>query len=331
MSDEDDLLATVDGDSGEFEEDPSHSQPRIGRYEILDRLGAGGMGTVFLAHDPELDRKVAIKLLHGGASQVSHARLVREAQAMAKLSHPNVAAVFDVGWFGKQVFMAMEYLAGGTLKQWLAKPRSVDEVLPVFIAAGRGLAAAHAIGLVHRDFKPANVLLSSELVPKVTDFGLVRSERVRSGGSSSSGSGRVQVVRRAGSGALPQAQQAPAREGREGDSAVVQPVQRSGSSALSSSSGLSSSGLVSASVSGISSSALELELTAPFCVGLAGGSGPSGSDLGVAVDGTAPPPGHTFFHNAGPPGCQFGSFADIATNNVTPKGRWCIGFTGAKL
>ncbi|MCA9659365.1 MAG: hypothetical protein KC486_13550 [Myxococcales bacterium] len=78
-------------------------------------------------------------------------------------------------------------------------------------------------------------------------------------------------------------------------------------------------------------SALELELTAPFCVGLAGGSGPSGSDLGVAVDGTAPPPGHTFFHNAGPPGCQFGSFADIATNNVTPKGRWCIGFTGAKL
>ena len=151
---------------------------RIGRYVIIERVGTGAMGVVYGAYDPELDRKVALKLIkpgQGGAKDTARARLLREAKAIARLQHPNVVAVHDVGVFEDQVFLAMEFVAGGTIKSWLAdKPRSWREILDVFIAAGRGLAAAHAAGLVHRDFKPDNVLLDKEGRPRVVDFGIAR-------------------------------------------------------------------------------------------------------------------------------------------------------------
>ena len=153
----------------------------IGRYIVLERLGEGGMGVVYSAYDPELDRKVAIKLLQGNADG-SHsvggdqAWLLREAQALARLSHPNVVAVHDVGTLpGHRVFVAMEQVDGQTLRRWYKeKPRTVGEVLHVMIAAGHGLAAAHAAGLVHRDFKPDNVLVGNDERVRVMDFGLAR-------------------------------------------------------------------------------------------------------------------------------------------------------------
>ncbi|HEY7375739.1 MAG TPA: serine/threonine-protein kinase, partial [Polyangia bacterium] len=151
---------------------------RIGRYLIIERVGAGAMGVVYGAYDPELDRKIAVKLLKGGDAgpeDAARARLLREAKAMARLAHPNVIAVYDVGIFDGQIFLAMEFLSAGTLRSWLAdRPRGWREVLDVFVAAGRGLAAAHAAGLVHRDFKPDNVLLDKEGRPRVVDFGLAR-------------------------------------------------------------------------------------------------------------------------------------------------------------
>jgi len=151
----------------------------VGRYLVLHKLGEGGMGLVYAAYDPELNRKVAVKLLRPsvrGAASPATARLLREAQAMAKISRPNVISVFDVGALGEnQVFVAMEFVDGGTLNDWLLKQkRTVREVIKLFIEAGRGLAAAHAAGLVHRDFKPENVLLGSDGRVRVTDFGLAR-------------------------------------------------------------------------------------------------------------------------------------------------------------
>ncbi|MBC8073951.1 MAG: protein kinase, partial [Deltaproteobacteria bacterium] len=155
---------------------------KLGRYVILARVGSGGMGVVFSAYDPELDRKVAIKLLRGspggsGPKELAEqrARLLREAQAMAKLSHANVITVHDVGTFDDQVFVAMEFVDGNTLGGWLRERRRPwREVLPMLLAAGRGLAAAHAVNLVHRDFKPDNVLLGKDGRVLVTDFGLAR-------------------------------------------------------------------------------------------------------------------------------------------------------------
>ena len=138
---------------------------KIGRFVVLREIGAGGMGVVCAAYDPELDRKVAVKLLHPSLSgsdreDVARARLQREAQALARLSHPNVVAVHDVGTFAGQVFVAMEFVHGATLTAHLAKtPRAWPEVLEIFMAVGRGLAAAHAAGLVHRDLKPKSDLL----------------------------------------------------------------------------------------------------------------------------------------------------------------------------
>ena len=151
----------------------------IGRYQVLRSLGAGGMGEVVLARDPELDRKVAIKLLKAGKDRDdAQVRLLREAQAMARLSHPNVVQIHDVGMFGERVFLAMELIEGETLAQWLAgEKRTWREVVAVFVAAGRGLAAAHAAGLIHRDFKPDNVLLARDGRVCVADFGLARGER----------------------------------------------------------------------------------------------------------------------------------------------------------
>jgi tRNA A-37 threonylcarbamoyl transferase component Bud32/tetratricopeptide (TPR) repeat protein len=151
----------------------------VGRYVVLARLGAGAMGVVYAAYDPELDRKVALKLLRPQEETADRARrqarMVREAKAIAKVSHPNVVAIHDVGVHEGQVFMAMEHLSGGTLADWLAeKRRPWREIVKTFIAVGQGLAGAHAEGLVHRDFKPDNVLIDKNGVPKVVDFGLVR-------------------------------------------------------------------------------------------------------------------------------------------------------------
>jgi len=122
---------------------------------------------------------VAVKVLRRWGDQRMQERLRREAQAMARLAHPNVAAVYDVGAFGDQIFIAMEYVDGETLSRWLATPRPVAEVLEVFRAAGRGLAAAHAAGIVHRDFKPENVLIGNDGRVCVGDFGLARAAGVR--------------------------------------------------------------------------------------------------------------------------------------------------------
>ncbi len=152
----------------------------VGRYVIVEPIGAGGMGQVYSAVDPELGRKVAIKLVLGEADgskmkSAGQARLVREAQAMAQLSHPNVVSVFDVGLLGNQVFLAMEYVDGRTLTRWVDEtPRHWRETLALFQEAGRGLLAAHQAGLMHRDFKPDNVLIGRDGRVRVTDFGLAR-------------------------------------------------------------------------------------------------------------------------------------------------------------
>ncbi len=152
----------------------------IGRYVVLTELGAGAMGVVLSAYDPELNRKIALKLLnprafaHSSARAGASARLQREAQALAKLSHANVVAVHDVGEHGGHVFIAMEFVEGQTLEAWLQQTRTWEEVVRVFEAAGRGLAAAHAKGLIHRDFKPENVMISEDERVRVMDFGLAR-------------------------------------------------------------------------------------------------------------------------------------------------------------
>lgn len=148
---------------------------RIGTFVVERRLGAGAMGVVLLAHDPELDRPVAIKLLKtDDADETARARLVREAQSAARVSHPNVVAVHQVGTHEGQVYVVMEYVDGGTLRQWVeAESRSCSEVLAAYRQAGEGLAAAHAAGLVHRDFKPDNVLIGRDARVRVSDFGLV--------------------------------------------------------------------------------------------------------------------------------------------------------------
>jgi tetratricopeptide (TPR) repeat protein/predicted Ser/Thr protein kinase len=147
----------------------------IDRFVVLGLVGRGGMGEVYAAYDPELDRKVAIKLLRArGDAAEGRTRLLREAQAIAKLSHPNVVVVYDVGTFGESVFIAMEFVEGHTLTGWMQAARSQREILEVFLAAGRGLAAAHAAGLVHRDFKPDNVMVTNDGQVRVMDFGLAR-------------------------------------------------------------------------------------------------------------------------------------------------------------
>ena len=154
----------------------------LGRYLVLAPLGAGGMGVVYAAYDPELDRKVAIKLWHARTGEATSAdlargRLQREAQALARLAHPNVVAVFDVGTLDGRLFVAMEYIDGWTLGDWLTQaPRTLPQILEVFLAAGRGLIAAHAAGLVHRDIKPDNLMIGRDGRVRVMDFGLARTD-----------------------------------------------------------------------------------------------------------------------------------------------------------
>ncbi|MCU1278186.1 MAG: hypothetical protein JWM53_1732, partial [bacterium] len=156
---------------------------RLGRYQIVGPLGEGGMGVVYRAHDAELGRDVAVKLVTtGGASSDTLAtRLLREAQALAQLSHPNVVNVYDVGRVDDGVFLAMELVAGETGEEWIKKRPSWREVLQVFRDAGRGLAAAHKVGLIHRDFKPANLILGSDGRVRVLDFGLARAAHAGAG------------------------------------------------------------------------------------------------------------------------------------------------------
>ncbi len=163
---------------GPQEQSVDAAPTELGRFLILRRAGAGGMGVVYVAYDPELDRKVAVKLLlpslSGSAREEAAAlRLVREAKAMARLSHPNVVSVYDVGTYKGQVFIAMEFIEGDALRIWLHETtRTTSEILAVFQEAGKGLAAAHREGLVHGDFKPDNVLVDRKGRVRVVDFGL---------------------------------------------------------------------------------------------------------------------------------------------------------------
>ena len=151
----------------------------VGRYRIEGRIGAGAMGVVYRAHDPDLARDVAVKVLNpdaprgGDGGETRHARLIREARAMARLAHPNVIHVYDVGTVDEGVFIAMELVLGTDLASWLRETeRPWRDVLSACVAAGRGIAAAHAVGLIHRDFKPENVLVGRDGRVRVVDFGL---------------------------------------------------------------------------------------------------------------------------------------------------------------
>ncbi len=160
---------------------PADAAPEgaIGRFLLLRAIGMGAMGIVYAAYDPELRRRVALKLLRPGAGG-GQERLLREAQAMARLQHPNVIAVHDIGTAGDRVFLAMELVDGQTLRAWLqSAPRTPSEIVAALAQAGRGLAAAHAAGLVHRDFKPDNVLVGDDGRVRVTDFGLAVAEDTR--------------------------------------------------------------------------------------------------------------------------------------------------------
>ncbi|NVB39427.1 serine/threonine protein kinase [Pseudenhygromyxa sp. WMMC2535] len=152
----------------------ARSPLKIGRYQVIDCIGSGGMGIVYSARDERLGRTVAIKLLKPELSGSQASNLGAEAQSLAKLAHPNVVAVYDVGEHDGQLFVAMEYIEGQNLRRWLLGKRTLDQVLDVFLAAGEGLAAAHKAGLVHRDFKPDNVLVGLDGRPRILDFGLAR-------------------------------------------------------------------------------------------------------------------------------------------------------------
>jgi predicted Ser/Thr protein kinase len=150
------------------------AEPRqLGRYVVLDSLGQGGMGVVLRAYDRELDRTVALKVLHREIDEQHTQRLRREAQAMAKLSHPNVVQVYEVGEVEGQTFVAMELVKGKTLCEWMQRqPRpGWRECVELFVQVGAGLAAAHERGLVHRDFKPGNAIVDEKGRPRVLDFG----------------------------------------------------------------------------------------------------------------------------------------------------------------
>ncbi|MBL0217152.1 MAG: serine/threonine protein kinase [Myxococcales bacterium] len=164
----------VETPSGRRDEAADREVRRIGRYRIERELGQGGMGTVYIAHDPQLDRRVALKLVHPELATVSGLeRLVREGRALAKLAHPNIVGVHDAGTDGGRVYIAMELVDGQSVASWLEeKPRRWREILDVFVAAARGLAAAHRAGIVHRDVKPENILIDRDGHVKVADFGL---------------------------------------------------------------------------------------------------------------------------------------------------------------
>ncbi|HET6584591.1 MAG TPA: serine/threonine-protein kinase, partial [Nannocystaceae bacterium] len=157
-------------------DDAAESSPagmRLGRYIVIGRLGEGGVGEVFRAYDPQLDRKVAVKRLHGTGARA--AALLREAKLLARLNHPNIVTVYDVGLEGERAYLAMELVDGADLSQWL-HAHGTDTpwraILRMLAAAGEGLAAAHAHGIVHGDIKPANILVGVDGRVRVGDFGV---------------------------------------------------------------------------------------------------------------------------------------------------------------
>jgi eukaryotic-like serine/threonine-protein kinase len=168
---------------------------RVGRFILLERLGAGAMGEIYAAYDEQLDRRVALKLVrHGSELSRSDELLLREAQALAQVSHPNVVQIYEAGSHDGRLFIAMELIRGQTLTRWLGdvarlpRPQRQREILRSFIAAGRGLEAAHAAGVAHRDFKPDNVLVGDDGRVRVVDFGLARAViDVRSAGEVAGG------------------------------------------------------------------------------------------------------------------------------------------------
>ena len=153
---------------------PAASGSVYGRYELDERIGAGAMGVVWRAHDPKLGRRVALKLLRRRDALLTE-RLVREAQAMAQVNHPNVVAVYDVGTSAGSTYIAMELVEGKSLRAWQGD-HAIPEIVGAYVAAGRGLAAAHGAGIVHRDFKADNVLIGSDGRSRVTDFGLAAAQ-----------------------------------------------------------------------------------------------------------------------------------------------------------
>ncbi|MEM9457376.1 MAG: serine/threonine-protein kinase [Myxococcota bacterium] len=179
---------------GKIDDDPRAAPPstgdelpaRIGRFIVLGPLGRGGMGVVVRAYDPTLDRQVAVKLMHPGLGRRHRGRLLREAQALARLSHPNVVQVYEVGEHHKQPFIAMELVFGQTLMEWNQQRHSWRRCLAIYAQAGRGLMAAHAAGLTHRDFKPSNCILDDEGRVRVLDFGLAQGRDATEPESSSS-------------------------------------------------------------------------------------------------------------------------------------------------
>ena len=173
MGDHSEVVDVADGDGVE-------PGTKIGRYTVLEMVGSGGVGVVYAAYDPDLDRKVAVKRLrrsklvgHTEAVNQRRTRLIREAQALARLSHPNVIPVYEVATFDDQIYVTMEFVEGVTLREWIAEqPRTWSEIVGMYVQAARGLAAAHAADIVHRDFKPDNVRVGSDGRARVLDFGL---------------------------------------------------------------------------------------------------------------------------------------------------------------
>lgn len=164
------------GADGTWAADDTMVGKRIGRFIVLGTLGRGGMGTVYEAFDRTLDRTVAIKVLHHAVTRLDQQRLIREAQALAQLSHPNVVQVYEAGELGGQCFVAMELVKGRTIRRWLGQQPRPDwrACVEIYLQAGAGLAAAHEQGLVHCDFKPSNAIVDDKGRVCVLDFGLAR-------------------------------------------------------------------------------------------------------------------------------------------------------------
>ncbi|MBL9107285.1 MAG: serine/threonine protein kinase [Myxococcales bacterium] len=158
--------------AGEDERTLEPGATRVGRFIVVRPLGEGSMSRVYLAHDPELDRNVAVKVFRAsGADDLL--RRQREAHALARISHPNVVQIYESGNLDSRMFIVMEYVTGVTLTAWQTEqPRTLMELLAMYVAVGRGLVAAHAVGVVHRDFKPDNVIVDTAGRPRVADFGL---------------------------------------------------------------------------------------------------------------------------------------------------------------
>ncbi|MCX4240442.1 protein kinase domain-containing protein [Paraliomyxa miuraensis] len=169
----DPLAETLLGDASEDGSAADEPGERLGRYRLVRPLGQGGMGLVYLAHDDQLDRPVALKVLRPGSNGDSR-RLLREARSMARLSHPHIAAVYDVGEHDGDVYVAMEYVEGQTMRAWMKEPPDWPQRRDVLLQAARGLCAAHERGVVHRDFKPENVIVGSDGRVRVLDFGLAK-------------------------------------------------------------------------------------------------------------------------------------------------------------